>query len=287
MPPRSRPRTSLRPVPVAPPAWLAAVGRGRRARRAADRSGHGRRRCRGRCGRLLLRRRARVPPPPPRPPAAPLESRPARLPGPADPAPGSGSPSSSRPPARWPAPATWPAPPPTAPAPPPSAARPPAVCRRVSDCSSEVSSLVRLPTIWFVYWLRAWFMRRRRGEVGGEPGLGRSVDVGLRRRRWPRAACRRSPPNARGRGWRRSTAARPARSARFCSAVLYLSSRTEVCCSSWARVVSIWLTCDCVALIWDWFGAGPGSVVDVVAPAFAAAARRQHARRARRRPSSP
>ena len=59
---------------------------------------------------------------------------------------------------------------------------------------------------------------------------------------------------------------------RFCCAVLYLSSRMEVCCSSCASVVSIWLTCDWVALICDWLGAGPGSVVDVVAPAFATAA---------------
>ena len=49
----------------------------------------------------------------------------------------------------------------------------------------------------------------------------------------------------------------------------------EVCCSSWASVASIWLTCDWVALICDWFGAGPGSVVDVVAPALVAAAVRQ------------
>ena len=53
--------------------------------------------------------------------------------------------------------------------------------------------------------------------------------------------------------------------------MLYLSSRMEVCCSSWASVLSIWLTCDRVALICDWFGAGPGSVVEVVAPAFATA----------------
>ena len=50
-------------------------------------------------------------------------------------------------------------------------------------------------------------------------------------------------------------------------AVLYLSSRIDVCCSSWVSVPSICATCDCVALICDWFGAGPGRVVDVVAPA--------------------
>lgn len=61
-------------------------------------------------------------------------------------------------------------------------------------------------------------------------------------------------------------------SCRFCCAVLYLSSRMEVCCSSCASVDSIWLTCDCVALICDWFGAGPGNVVDVVAPALATVA---------------
>ena len=59
---------------------------------------------------------------------------------------------------------------------------------------------------------------------------------------------------------------------RSCCAVSYFSSRMEVCCSSWASVASIWLTCDWVELICDWFGAGPGNVVDVVAPAFAAAA---------------
>ena len=49
--------------------------------------------------------------------------------------------------------------------------------------------------------------------------------------------------------------------------MLYLSSRMELCCSSWARVLSIWATCDCVASICDWLGAGPGRVVEVVAPA--------------------
>src|SRR5271165_2526082 len=41
----------------------------------------------------------------------------------------------------------------------------------------------------------------------------------------------------------------------------------EVCCSSWASVDSICATCDSVELICDWLGAGPGSVVEVVAPA--------------------
>ena len=41
----------------------------------------------------------------------------------------------------------------------------------------------------------------------------------------------------------------------------------DVCCSSCASVASICDTCDSVELICDWFGAGPGSVVDVVAPA--------------------
>ncbi len=45
---------------------------------------------------------------------------------------------------------------------------------------------------------------------------------------------------------------------RFCCAVSYFSSRMEVCCSSWASVASIWLTCDWVELICAWFGAGPG-----------------------------
>ena len=45
----------------------------------------------------------------------------------------------------------------------------------------------------------------------------------------------------------------------------------EVCCSSWVSVLSICDTCDWVALIWDWFGAGPGSVVGVgAAPAVVA-----------------
>ena len=50
------------------------------------------------------------------------------------------------------------------------------------------------------------------------------------------------------------------------TAVLYLSSRIDVCCSSWVSVPSIWETCDCVALICDWFGAGPGRVVEVDVP---------------------
>src|SRR5580704_1235854 len=41
----------------------------------------------------------------------------------------------------------------------------------------------------------------------------------------------------------------------------------EVCCSSWAKVDSICATCDSVELICDWLGAGPGSVVEVTAPA--------------------
>jgi hypothetical protein len=45
----------------------------------------------------------------------------------------------------------------------------------------------------------------------------------------------------------------------------------EVCCSSCDSVPSIWLTCDCVALICDWFGAAPGRVVEVVADAFVTA----------------
>ena len=49
--------------------------------------------------------------------------------------------------------------------------------------------------------------------------------------------------------------------------MLYLSSRMEVCCSSWANVDSICATCDSVELICDWLGAGPGSVVEVAAPA--------------------
>ncbi len=57
---------------------------------------------------------------------------------------------------------------------------------------------------------------------------------------------------------------------RFCTAVLYLSSRTDVCCSSWASVPSICATCDCVALICVWLGAGPESVVEVDEPVAAA-----------------
>ena len=68
---------------------------------------------------------------------------------------------------------------------------------------------------------------------------------------------------------------------RSCTAVLYLSSRIDVCCSSCVNVASIWLTCDCVALIWAWFGAGPGRVVEVVAPASAVATEHSSA------PSSP
>ena len=49
----------------------------------------------------------------------------------------------------------------------------------------------------------------------------------------------------------------------------------EVCCSSWASVASIWLTCDWVELICAWFGAGPGNVVDVVAPVVRHRRRRQ------------
>src|SRR3974390_1867284 len=44
----------------------------------------------------------------------------------------------------------------------------------------------------------------------------------------------------------------------------------ELCCSSLVSAASIWATCDCVALICDWFGAGPGRVVDVVCGAAAA-----------------
>ena len=50
---------------------------------------------------------------------------------------------------------------------------------------------------------------------------------------------------------------------RSCSAVLYLSSRMEVCCSSCVSVLSICATFAWVELIWDWFGAGPGRVVGV------------------------
>ena len=53
---------------------------------------------------------------------------------------------------------------------------------------------------------------------------------------------------------------------RFWTAVLYRSSRMDVCCSSWASVASIWDTCACVELICDWFGAGPGRVVDEDVP---------------------
>ncbi len=50
--------------------------------------------------------------------------------------------------------------------------------------------------------------------------------------------------------------------------MLYLSSRIEPCCSSWVSVPSICDTWVWVELICDWFGAEPGSVVDVlVAPA--------------------
>src|SRR5271165_4023147 len=53
---------------------------------------------------------------------------------------------------------------------------------------------------------------------------------------------------------------------RLWTAVLYLSSSIDVCCSSCVSVPSIWATCDCVALICDWFGAGPERVVEVDVP---------------------
>src|ERR1700722_5431067 len=121
-----------------------------------------------------------------------------------------------------------------------------------SDSRRAVSSLLRLPTIWDVYWLRASF------NVADVEKYDANPDWGVP---WTYAATASFETSLRStftaaRAWTRLAAivcSAVCAFWRFCWAVLYLSSRMDVCCSSWDNVASIWLTCDLVVLICDWF----------------------------------
>ena len=213
-------------------------------------------------------------PPAPRPPlpAVPLRSRPARPPGPVAPAPGSGSPSS---------------PPPTC-----SLAcrerlglrglglrlrgdglllRPPRFWSCVSELCERGLVLGQVADDLVGVLVARLVHRGRRGEVGREAARGRAVDVGRHRVGGDQLLVRRDLGLGPDRGWRRAPAAgsaRPEGSARRCCTCRRGWRSAAPPGSACSRSAP---PCDWVALICDWFGAGPGSVVGVgAAPASAA-----------------